>query len=155
MIRRWRPSDADQLRPMVLRFLKVGEERGSRIMATPANADWFIALGMKGADAGHPCLVSTRGDQIVAYIQWQGIETGLEMRGKPCLTYGAYTLPECRSTGVATTLRDFALDELRRLGFATVEGPVHAINAKGQRYFADRGARVVSLNYELVIGPPT
>lgn len=148
-IRLWSESDARELHPLVVEFLKVGEARGSRIMATPANADWFIALGMKGAREGHPCLVATRGGSIVSYIQWQGIETGLEMRGRPCLTYGAFTLPEHRSTGVATALRDRALVMLREQGFATVEGPVHTSNVKGQLHFSERGARVTALTYEL------
>lgn len=149
-IRPWAFDDIEALRPLVLGFLEVGVARGSKIKATDHNATWFIDLGLRGAKAGDPCLVAVSEDgAIKSYIQWQGVDTGLELDGKPSLTFGAFTLPEYRSSGIATALRERALVMLEERGYTSVQGPVSIKNERGARYFSEKGAKIIEQTFEL------
>lgn len=125
----WRGADWLHLRPLVLTYLNemyYSEENRTDVLPTEQNADVMIFSGISAAESGDPCCALWIDNKIVGFTYWVGSSTrGFEVREKVCSGLGTFILPEYRRQGLATKLREKAVEIAKDAGYARVDGIVH------------------------------
>lgn len=97
IIRPWKLGDAPQLRSMIRQFLKSQLAMGGDVLASDANVEFFLRIGLEAARRGEPSLVAEENGKILAYLEVAEQIPPYQIKERMLMMWGMFTLPSHRS----------------------------------------------------------
>lgn len=144
-VRSWDARDWRRLRQLVRDYLRSLLADGGNILPTRRNVETIVRMGVRGAAAGDPCVVSVRNSRVIGFCLWTGMPTVLDVKDRICTGWGTYVSPDYRREGWSVRMRERAIQLAKDAKYDTVEGialsPI-GLAAARQVGFTPRGAAV-------------